>query len=659
MKKLAIVTYILFSVIFIGCGGSTQSNVAPKAIDKTITLNENKNKQILLDARDADGNSLTYKIVKAPSHGTFADGVYTPSAGYVGSDSFTYVANDGTVDSKQATVTITITADFDGDDISDATDTDDDNDGITDEKDAFPLNFSESVDTDGDGIGNNADTDDDGDGISDIIERSNGYDSLVPNQFGNSVMIFGKVEYERIHPLHNGSKSNLDSSNITVERAKEIIVKAIDSSGVEIVTTSTNSKGEYILIDIPKNSLVKIRAYAKMLKHSKWDVKVTDNTNNNSQYVLEGSLVTAGLVNTTRNLKATFLTKSSPPFAILDSVYSSMKKVLDVDNRAVFPPLTMNWSVNNIESGTYYDGNIKIMLQGDQHGDSDEYDDHIIVHEWGHYFESKFSRADSIGGQHGAGDSLDIRLAFGEGWGNAWSAMVTDDPLYFDTFNSSGWNMNIETASQDNSGWFSEASIQRILYDLYDNNDDGSDSLSLGFKPLYDVLVGTQKVTPAFTSIFTFIKALKDENVDEQGAIDAIVSRENIVTIKDIYGTSRTHRESSYPYYDLTIGSSVHIHTSSSDGVSNKLSNHQYVKFNISTTGEYIIKIKQTNGTNSDPDFTWYSTSSFKLISASEGSPNRGVEQKSISLIEGDYILDIMDAKNIANAEYIVTVTPQ
>jgi len=109
----------------------------------------------------------------------------------------------------------------------------------------------------------------------------------------------------------------------------------------------------------------------------------------------------------------------------------------------------------------------------------------------------------------------------------------------------------------------------------------------------------------------------------------------------------------------LTIGFSVHIHTSSSDGVSNKLSNHQYVKFNISTTGEYIIKIKQTNGTNSDPDFTWYSTSSFKLISASEGSPNRGVEQKSISLIEGDYILDIMDAKNIANAEYIVTVTPQ
>jgi hypothetical protein len=49
------------------------------------------------------------------SHGTLtlnADGsfTYTPAAGYSGSDSFTYVANDGTVDSSIATVNLTINA---------------------------------------------------------------------------------------------------------------------------------------------------------------------------------------------------------------------------------------------------------------------------------------------------------------------------------------------------------------------------------------------------------------------------------------------------------------------------------------------------------------------------------------------------------------------
>ncbi|HIE44744.1 MAG TPA: hypothetical protein EYP87_00890, partial [Flavobacteriaceae bacterium] len=77
-----------------------------------------------------------------------------------------------------------------------------------------------------------------------------------------------------------------------------------------------------------------------------------------------------------------------------------------------------------------------------------------------------------------------IVVAFGEGWGNALSAIATDDPIYFDTAGhnqSSGWFMDIENASHSNPGWFSEASIQRILYDLYDANDDGSDNLSLGF----------------------------------------------------------------------------------------------------------------------------------------------------------------------------------
>lgn len=61
--------------------------------------------------------------------------------------------------------------DTDNDTQGNACDTDDDNDGVSDDKDAFPLDASESLDTDGDGIGNNADPDDDNDGVNDTIDN--------------------------------------------------------------------------------------------------------------------------------------------------------------------------------------------------------------------------------------------------------------------------------------------------------------------------------------------------------------------------------------------------------------------------------------------------------------------------------------------------------
>jgi len=72
---------------------------------------------VLANDTDADaGDHLTAILVNGPARssaftfnadGTFA---YTPLAGYSGTDTFTYKANDGTADSNIATVSITITA---------------------------------------------------------------------------------------------------------------------------------------------------------------------------------------------------------------------------------------------------------------------------------------------------------------------------------------------------------------------------------------------------------------------------------------------------------------------------------------------------------------------------------------------------------------------
>jgi hypothetical protein len=66
------------------------------------------------DSGDMDGDPVTAILVDNVTNGTLLfnpDGTftYTPNAGYVGSDSFTYKLNDGLADSNIATVTIYVT----------------------------------------------------------------------------------------------------------------------------------------------------------------------------------------------------------------------------------------------------------------------------------------------------------------------------------------------------------------------------------------------------------------------------------------------------------------------------------------------------------------------------------------------------------------------
>lgn len=68
---------------------------------------------VLANDTDADGDELTAVLVTDVAHGTLvlaADGsfVYTPDADYFGTDTFTYVADDGQDPSNEVTVTITI-----------------------------------------------------------------------------------------------------------------------------------------------------------------------------------------------------------------------------------------------------------------------------------------------------------------------------------------------------------------------------------------------------------------------------------------------------------------------------------------------------------------------------------------------------------------------
>ena len=104
-----------------GDGGSASTTVslqvlpvndAPVAHSASVATDEDVPLDIRLGAMDVDGDPLSYRITEAPRYGSLTgvapDLRYLPALDYHGTDTFTFVANDGTLDSETATVDITL-----------------------------------------------------------------------------------------------------------------------------------------------------------------------------------------------------------------------------------------------------------------------------------------------------------------------------------------------------------------------------------------------------------------------------------------------------------------------------------------------------------------------------------------------------------------------
>ena len=82
------------------------------ANNQSVVTNEDASVAITLTGSDVENDVLTYTVLNQPANGTLsgtgADLTYTPNGDYAGLDSFTFQANDGTVDSNIATISITV-----------------------------------------------------------------------------------------------------------------------------------------------------------------------------------------------------------------------------------------------------------------------------------------------------------------------------------------------------------------------------------------------------------------------------------------------------------------------------------------------------------------------------------------------------------------------
>ena len=88
-------------------------NDRPVAAAADVVTAEDAAAAITLAATDADGDPLSFTVTTPPAHGTLGGSapnlIYTPDANWHGTDTLTFIVNDGTGDSLPAVVTLTVT----------------------------------------------------------------------------------------------------------------------------------------------------------------------------------------------------------------------------------------------------------------------------------------------------------------------------------------------------------------------------------------------------------------------------------------------------------------------------------------------------------------------------------------------------------------------
>ncbi len=474
-----------------------------------------------------------------------------------------------------------------------------------------------------------------------------------------AVSVSGIVSYEFVPPLP--TCRDLNFSAIETRPIRGATVQLIDAgNGNVLQTTTASATGDYVFSNVNANSMVRIRVRAELKQTGApgWDIEIRDNflpgqsdtdipppppEGTRALYVLDGANFDTGSVDVDRPLTARTGwsgssytgARAAAPFAILDAIYSGIQLVLTADANAVFPPMDAFWSVNNTEMGAsldvtagefpvaFYSGGVdSLYLHGDAALTQDEFDDHVIMHEWGHYFEDNFSRSDSVGGPHTLGQSLDARLAFGEGWATAFGAMALNDPQYCDTHgigSNSGFGINAESDGFGVQGWFNEISVATLLYDLWDAIDDGTDNASLGFGPIFDTMVGPQRVTPAWTTVHSFAAELRPMlDLNDQAFLDSQLVRERVNEPNpasiDIWAATESNDANGVNgsaevlplYTDYTAdGSTANICVNNKFDTEiggNKLAEYRYLRLTIPTTDTYNVTITTTTATPVTPD---------------------------------------------------------
>ena len=499
--------------------------------------------------------------------------------------------------------------------------------------------------------------------------------------------------YERVYPVIDTS-SGFYSARLDYEGAEllpgrllnvSVFDAETDQEFVSEIPWQTDKSGQ-VTAELPIGRQFYFKVYAKTDVEGSdgtWRVSVHDNQGSSSiaSYPVYVAVSNSFETDQDRSITLTIEsgwtgsgyteTRASGPFAIVDSMVEAMLKVGD-SMELTFRPLEVYWSpvnsTSNIGTSFYTQGTVFILGKEDE--DTDEFDAHIIVHEWGHYFQDALSRDDSLGGPHGSGDILDPRVAFSEGWANALSGLVLGDPDYKDTAGTDqngGFYLPLEEGFPSSvvsitSGWFSEDSVGEIVTDLFDATNDAADAdnVSLALTEMTKALVGDVKTSPVATTIFSLLAPVIAENGSQASQIDSLLKHHDIALdgpATDVYGSNESQVANGVTSNALPVFTEIPIdgepvricqdkrHIGSPSGAlfqANKLGNRTLGRFTVQAAGDYRFSsssgLQNGTGASTDPDaYVFSSDGYFKRLAV------EGPESQILTLEPGEYWFEAYD----------------
>lgn len=441
-----------------------------------------------------------------------------------------------------------------------------------------------------------------------------------------TVTVSGAAEYESVP---NDTTSGALNYNVRSWRPiRGATVDLVNSaSGATLASTTTSDSGSYSFTVANPNGivLVRVRAEIKRPGSDGWDVTVRDNTNADALYVVDSETFTPA-ASETRAVRAASGwggsgytgPRSAAPFAILDVAWRAVQALRGAVPATALPPLQMFWSRNNLPTGgnteaelaagrigtTFYmlDARHRIYVLGAENTDTDEYDSSVVAHEFGHYVVGALGRDDSIGGDHNGSDRLDMRVAFGEGFADFWSAVALNDPRSADSLGLSqatGFVGDVSIAPTNNRGWYAEDSVSHLLWQF-------RQSAAIGLTPMFEVLMGPLRSGSLLLAAHAFFDGLKAARPAAAGFINAQAAGQAI-TLMDAIGTGETNHGNvgtSLPVYHPHAGAPMQVCVSDSAGEPNKLGNYSYIRFSTASAGARSLSVNVAGGTTgTDPDF--------------------------------------------------------
>lgn len=307
--------------------------------------------------------------------------------------------------------------------------------------------------------------------------RAEGPYTITPLLFsldeGTPVAISGSVQYDD-RPF---DPSGLQDP--VVAPARGIVVQLVRSlDGAVVLETTTDEAGQYTLAGAAQGS---IKHYVQALAVSRLDgfeVRVRDRTDAGAIYAVTTEPVLPASLGDTVDLLAPVEEAVAGAFNIADVVWGAFDFIAPyVDGPS--PALTFRWQRGlAFACGSCYSRNT--ISLGGQLEDPDEYDDDIVLHEFGHYFVEHFSHDDSPGGPH-RDRQVTPTLAYGEGVAYFFAAMVRGVPDIVDTFLGSTRHIDLEAVTQ-------QGEVQANFYNTANGRVSGDHREELVAAIMWDAL---------------------------------------------------------------------------------------------------------------------------------------------------------------------------